>query len=248
MGRRQVVSHRFLVSAFAGSNPAVPVKKENIMEQKVISFNIRKERKKGAAKRLRKQGIIPSVIYGHNEPVAISIDKKEFFSNFKTVSESTIITLKSKESSYDVLVKDFQEDIIKDEITHIDFYEIERGKVLKTHIPVHLTGAAVGVKEGGILETLTHEVEIECLPKDLPHDVSVDISELNIGDSIHVSDLPELEGIKYLTPEEHVVCAIVAKAAEVEEVEEGEEEGLEEGEEAAEVAEAAETAEEGKEE
>ena len=73
---------------------------------------------------------------------------------------------------------------------------------------------------------MTHDVEIECLPKDLPHDITVDISALTIGDSIHVSDLPELEGVKFLTPKEHVICAIVAKAAEIVETEEeGEIEG-----------------------
>jgi large subunit ribosomal protein L25 len=199
------------------------------MAQKIIAFNIRNEKKKGPVGRLRKQGIIPSVIYGHNEPVVISIDKKEFYTNFKTVSESTIITLKSKDKSYDVLVKDFQEDIIKEEITHIDFYEIERGKLLKTHVPVHLNGTAVGVKEGGILEALTHEIEIECLPKDLPHEIALDISDLNVGDSIHISDIAEIEGVRFITPKEHVICAVIKKAAEeVEEVEEEEIEGEEE--------------------
>lgn len=202
------------------------------MEQKVISFNIRNERKKGPVKRLRKQGIIPSVIYGHHEPVAISINRKEFYNNFKTVSESTIITLKSKNNSYDVLVKDFQEDVLKDEITHIDFFEIERGKTLKTHVPVHLTGTSIGVREGGVLEALTHEIEIECLPKDLPHDISIDITRLNIGDSIHVSDIEGIEGVKFITPNEHVICTIAKKAAEI--VASSEEEaGLEENAEAA---------------
>ncbi len=199
------------------------------MEQKVISFNVREERKKGPIKRLRKQGIIPSIIYGHNKPVAISINRKEFYNNFKTVSESTIITLKSKENSYDVLVKDFQEDIIREEITHIDFYEIEKGKLLKTHVPVHLKGTANGVREGGLLEALTHEVEVECLPKDLPHEINIDITPLEIGDSIHVSDITEIEGVRFITPKEHVVCMVAKKALEEVEEEEEIEEELEEG-------------------
>ena len=100
------------------------------MDQKSLTITLRKEKKKGAARRLRRIGQIPSVIYGHNDPVLVAIDEHEFNTKFKTVSESTIITLKSEENSYDVLVKDYQEDIVKGKILHIDFFEIEKGKHL----------------------------------------------------------------------------------------------------------------------
>jgi large subunit ribosomal protein L25 len=212
------------------------------MEQATISFVVRSERKKGPARKLRRQGMIPSIIYGRNEPVAIAVNEHEFGKRFKNVSESTIITLKSDNASYDVLVKDYQEDIIKGKIQHIDFFEIERGKLLRTHVPVHLSGTSIGVREGGILELITHELEIECLPRDLPQEIVVDITEMAIGHSLHVSDLEEIEGVRVMASNDQVVCTVTRRREVIEEVEE-EEEVLEE-EAAAEAAEVEEAAEE----
>ena len=203
------------------------------MEQKMLTFMLREKTKKGPSGRLRRIGKIPSVVYGHSEPVCISVDEHEFSTKFKTVSESTIITLKSEDKSYDVLVKDYQEDILKGKIIHIDFYEVEQGKLLKTHMPIRFSGAPVGVKEGGVLETVTHVLEIECLPKDLPEEVVVDISALELGHTIHISDVATLEGVKYLAASDQVICTITHKRAEEEVAEEEEiEEEAVEGEEA----------------
>jgi large subunit ribosomal protein L25 len=206
--------------------------------EKVLHFTIREEFKKGPSKRLRREGKIPSIVYGHSAPLPIAIEEKEFRNKFKAISESTIIKLKSNDKSLDVLVKDFDEDYISGKIVHIDFYEIEKGKMLKTHVPIHLEGTAEGVKAGGLLEMLTHEVEIECLPKDLPHDIKVDITDLNIGESLHVSDLSLSESIRIITPKEQVICTIAGKHMEevpAEEIE-GEEEAEAEAEESPEVA------------
>jgi len=184
------------------------------MKRETLSFSERTTAKKGAARRLRRSGKIPSIVYGHNEPVPIAVDSNEFNKKFKTVSESTLITLTSGDQSYDVLVKDYQEDMMRGRIMHIDFYEIEQGKVLRTHVPVHLDGTPVGVKEGGILEHLIHEVEIECLPKDLPEDIVVNVDEMDIGDSIHVSDIPAMDGVKILTSEDQGVCTVTRRRAE----------------------------------
>ncbi len=186
------------------------------MEQKTLAFTLREKTKKGPSGRLRRTGKIPSIIYGHNEPVSIAVDEHEFNTKFKTVSESTIITLQSEEKSYDVVVKDYQEDILMGKIIHIDFYEVERGKALKTHLPVHFFGTPVGVREGGLLETVAHMLEIECLPKDLPSEVVIDISNLELGHSVHVSDIPEIEGVKYLAASDQVICTITRKRAEEE--------------------------------
>jgi len=199
------------------------------MDQKSLRYDIRTAKKKGAARKLRRSGKIPSIIYGRHAPVLIAVDEHEFSSKFKTVSESTIITLKSEKDSYDVLVKDYQEDIIKGKILHIDFYEIERGKPVRTHVPIRLEGAPIGVREGGLLESLTHEVEIECLPKNLPETIRIDVSGLGVGHSVHVRDIPEMEGIKFHTPADMVICTIVRKR-EAEVAEEEEEVALEEAE------------------
>ncbi len=193
------------------------------MEQKTLAGFGRTSTRKGDNRRLRAEGRIPAVIYGHNEPVNISVETREFEKKFHSVSENTIITVSVEGGQdYDVLVKDYQEDMLRNKITHIDFFEIERGKVLRTHVPVHLNGVPKGVKEGGIVETVLHEVEIECLPKDIPADYSLDVSGLGVGDSLHVSDIPVSGSVKMLSPlEQSIVVITTAKTVMEENAEEG---------------------------
>ena len=200
------------------------------MEQKTLAADTRSERKKGASRRLRRAGKIPAVIYGYSGTAAITVDEREFQSKFKTISENTIINLNIADKSYDVLVKDYQEDILTGKLLHIDFYEVEAGKTLRTHIPVRLTGTPVGVKEGGVLEQLMHDIEVECLPKDIPESISLDVSGLDIGMSIHVSDLPEMPDVKVLSSPEYGVVSVTTMKIEIPEPGE---EGLEEEGEAA---------------
>ncbi|MCD6396659.1 MAG: 50S ribosomal protein L25 [Spirochaetaceae bacterium] len=204
------------------------------MEQKTLAGYERKLFKKGPAARLRREGKIPAVIYGHNKPVHISVGEKEFDSKFHTISENTLITIIVDDKEYEVLVKDSQENMMMGKITHIDFFEVERGKTLKTRIPVYLIGTSVGVKEGGMLEQHLHEIDIECLPKDIPEKIEVDISNLKLGEAIHVSALELSEDVKILnTMEQSVVGVTTVKEEEEEEVEEEMEEGEEVADEAA---------------
>ena len=201
------------------------------MEHKTLSVELRKEFGKGPARRLRSAGKIPAVIYGAKENKSIVVDAREFGKKFKTISENTIITLEIGKDHCDVLIKDYVNDIIKSEIEHVDFFEIEKGKLLKTHIPVVLTGNAPGVKEGGILVQKINDVEVECLPKDIPSIFEINLDNLEIGNSIHVSEIPELKGVTMLAnPEDTVVVVNHPKAVEEEAVE-GEEEEAVEGEE-----------------
>ncbi len=198
------------------------------MEQKTLSASARTELKTGAARRLRRAGKIPAVIYGHREPVPVTIDGLEFIREFKIITESQIIKLTVGDETYDVLIKDYQEDILTGDVEHIDFFEIEAGKTLRTHIGIHLNGSAIGSREGGILEQQLYEVEIECLPQDIPDAFQVDVSGLAVGDSMHVSDLEAPEGVTILTSEDNVIALVAMPRLEVEP--EAEEEELEEGE------------------
>ncbi len=193
------------------------------MEQKTLTGYERKELRKGPSRRLRREGKIPAVIYGHKTPKTISVDQKEFRQKFNNSSSSTILTLKVGKKKYEVLVKDFQEDLLKDIITHIDFFELERGKVLRTKVPVRIEGAAKGVREGGLLEQRIHELEIECLPKDIPEFIVVNIDDLVIGEAIHVGDLEISSQVKVLNiPEQTVISITNVKEEVVEETEEEE--------------------------
>jgi large subunit ribosomal protein L25 len=212
------------------------------MQQKTLNGQFRTEFSKGINRRMRIDGRIPSVIYGRKEPVHVAINAHEFNTKFKVISENIIIKLDIDKNSYQVLVKDFQSDILTGKILHIDFYEIEEGKALRTRIPVHTHGIPMGVKEGGIFEILMHEIEVECLPKDIPESVELTVDELLLGKALHIKDIPEMAGVKIITPAEQAVCQVTRKREE--KVEEKPAEVLE-GEEAAEGAEGAEKAEAG---
>ncbi len=204
------------------------------MEQKTLSAESRVKLGKGESGRLRRQGRIPAVVYGHQEPLAVSVDAHEFDTKFHHISESTIIHLQVAGQEREVLIRDFQEDAVGRHITHIDFYEVDKNRVLRTHVRVELTGAPVGVKEGGLLEHFVHEVEVECLPGNLPEKIVLDVNELRLGKSLHVRELPTVEGVRFLNSPEQVVCAVVHKRLEVEKPVEAAVPA--EGEEAAEVA------------
>jgi large subunit ribosomal protein L25 len=182
------------------------------MEHKTLSAMDRKEHTKGYNRSLRKAGKIPAVMYGHAGTSSVSVDEREFGQKFKRITENTIINLSIDGNAHDVLVKDFQEDAITGRITHIDFFEIESDKVLRTNVPVHLVGNAIGVREGGVLELRLHEIIVECLPKDIPEHVEIDIVPLQIGDAIHIADLPGIAGVKVInTPDQIVVTVSHAK-------------------------------------
>ena len=156
------------------------------------------------------------MIYGHQEPLAVSIDAHEFDTKFHHISESTIIRLAVGGQEREVLIRDFQEDAVGGQVTHIDFYEVDKNRLLRTNVRVELTGAPVGVKEGGLLEHFVHEVEVECLPASLPEKIILDVNELRLGKSLHVRELPPVEGVRFLNSPEQVVCAVVHKRVEVE--------------------------------
>ena len=128
------------------------------MEAKKLNVEMRKGGGKSVAGRLRATGKIPAVIYGHTTPTSITVDEHEFRNAFKRITENTIVALHLESGVHEVLVKDYQKDNLTGQILHVDFYEFEKGKALRTRVPVRLVGAPIGVKEGGILESLLHRV------------------------------------------------------------------------------------------
>ena len=185
------------------------------MSDRSLNAELRTLTKKGAARRLRREGRIPAVMYGHRDPLLLSIDAREFSRKFQRISESTIIHLSAGGDTYDVLVKDFQIDHIIERLDHIDFFEIERGRVLRARVLLHFVGNPVGVREGGLQELLVHEVEVESLPRDLPERIDVDIENLGVGQSFHVSDLVVPDGVRVLTSRDQVIALIAHKVEEV---------------------------------
>ncbi len=196
------------------------------MDDKVLSALKRTESGTGASRRLRKEGRIPAVIYGKETPVHISIDAKEFKTKVKNISESGLLTIKMGRKSFTVLIKDFQENPLKYELKHFDFFEITKGEKLHTTVSIVLLHAdsAAGIRLGGVLEQLLHEVDIECLPENIPENITCDISELGLNESLHIESITAPEGVKILTDAHRTVVAITSLKEE--KVEEDDEEAI----------------------
>lgn len=147
---------------------------------------------KGAARQVRMGGNIPAVVYGPEiEPFSIAVEERSFHAATKSAGGvSSIINLKVDGKSNKVIIRDVQRDPVTSKIIHLDFYAVSMKKPISISIPIHFVGTARGVKtDGGIMQTTMRELEISCLPSDIPEHVEVDVAELGIGDSIHVLDL-----------------------------------------------------------
>ncbi len=174
----------------------------------------RTERGKNEARRLRQKGVIPAIVYGaHKDPVSIAVDPKQINKILHSDSgANTIFDLSVDGENSKVMIVDYQHEPIKGSLLHIDLKRIAMDQKLKLAVPVLLKGVPTGVKtEGGILEQLLREVEIECLPGDIPAHLDVDVTNLTFGQVLRVSDLPHMEGkIKFLTDETLPVAHITS--------------------------------------
>jgi len=153
---------------------------------------------------------IAAVVYGPKfAATPISVNKKEFEKTFKTAGESTIIELQGLEAPVAVLVKDVVFSPIKGGIVHVDFYVVEKGKEMATHVPLHFIGEAPATKLGGVVNKVLHEVHITCKPADLPSHIDIDLGALiDLEDVVHVSDIVSPKGVK-ITDEATDVVALV---------------------------------------
>jgi len=205
----------------------------------ILSIGVQKREKvgRGNCRRLRKSGRIPAVFYGKDCNEAYSMAEPDFRAMDKS-SGAALVELAPEEGDTSLaLIKEVQRDPCTDEVLHVDFIEVTRGQELQTKVPLIITGEAVGVKlEGGIIDVMTREIEIRCRPSQLPSSIEIDVSDLNLGDSFHISDLPEMEGVTYLADADLTLVSCVGTAsgrAEAEDLEDDEMEEGEEGEEGA---------------
>jgi large subunit ribosomal protein L25 len=161
------------------------------------------------ARKIRRSGRIPAALYGRSgHAISIDLDALEFANGIKNISESTIVKVEVDGKSYDAFVKDTQRNIVDGNILHVDFYEVESGIALRARVSISLKGNAIGVREGGILEFPLHEIEVECLPKDLPERIEIDISTLGVNQSIHVRDISLAGAIRLISAPDQVVALV----------------------------------------
>ncbi|HTX79305.1 MAG TPA: 50S ribosomal protein L25 [Longilinea sp.] len=200
---------------------------------------------------LRREGKLPAVIYGtHMEPTPITLDLREATRFFAPLTESSIVTISLDGEEHATLVREKQRDYIKGTLLHVDFQAVSLTETLRTHVVIELTGTAPAVKDfNGVVVTGLDELEVECLPGDLPERIVVDISNLlKVGDAIYVRDLTVPEKVTVLDEEDEMVVLITAPAAIEEEAPVAEEEAAAEEPEVIERGKKEEEVEEGKEE
>ena len=169
------------------------------METLEIQVDERVKERKRDAKRLLRGGKIPGILYGpKTSPVALELNKKEFTSRVAGLEGSHLVRLKSSAPALTdkvALVKQMQYHPISGDVIHADFYEVDLTAKITVRVPLHFIGKAAGVVRGGILQPIVREIEVECLPLDIPEFFNVDVSGLDIGDAIHVEDLAMPEGV-----------------------------------------------------
>jgi large subunit ribosomal protein L25 len=194
----------------------------------------RTERGTRAAKRLRREGYVPGVVYGGKDGDCTSF-KVNWRDLRQVLAGSALIDLKVGGKTRPVIVKDQQQHPIRDELLHIDLLEVRLDEKIQTQVSVHLEGAeeAPGIKEGGVLEHVTHQLNIEALPTDIPEAIQVDVSGLEIAATMHLSEISPPAGVTFLDDPDETILATVVVPTEVEEPEIEEETELvgEEGEE-----------------
>jgi len=188
---------------------------------------------KNAARRLRREGKVPGVFYGMNtETAPLTLDKQDIIDIVRSESgENTLFKISFGSETKDTMIKMMQLDPVSSELLHVDLVQVAMDKMITVSVSFSLIGEPIGVKtEGGFIDFVSRETEIECLPTNIPESIDVDISELHIGQAIKIEDIAPLEGIKILSDPNSLIVLVSAptKEEEVEEeVLEGEEEVLE---------------------
>ena len=180
-----------------------------------LSAEARTETGKGVARKLRSAGRVPAVVYGHaREAQALSLQTRELEKLLSSIATgSTVVELTLDGATTKTLIREVQRHPFKKQILHVDFQELVAGEKVTVSIPLVFVGTAAGAKAGGVLDQVMHEIEIEVDPSDIPNHIDVDVSALEIGKSIHVSDLPIPAGVEVLSDPEATVCVLSAPKA-----------------------------------
>jgi large subunit ribosomal protein L25 len=198
-----------------------------------IKLQVRERERRGSAdaRRLRKEGFIPGVLYGNGkQPYAICVPERELrrvLTGSSGLHAILDVVLEGQKTTHASILKDFQQDPLRGHISHVDLQEVRLDQTIQASVTVQLVGEPEGVKEGGVLSQVQREINVEALPMEIPDHIDLDVSGMAIGDTLRLVDLPAREGINYLDdPEETVLATVTLPTREVEpepEVVEGEE-------------------------
>ena len=188
------------------------------MDTLEIQVEARDKQRKRDARRLLRDGKIPAILYGPKmTAVTLALDKKEFSRRVAGLQGSHLVRLKSASATLAekvALVKDMQFHPISGDVIHADFYEVDLSAKIQVHVPLHFVGKAVGVVNGGVLQPILREIEVECLPLDIPEFFNVDVTALDIGDSVHIEDLQMPDGVVSVAEDNLALVAVVPPTVE----------------------------------
>ncbi|MGH0037636.1 MAG: 50S ribosomal protein L25 [Myxococcota bacterium] len=201
------------------------------MSANSLAVEIRTDKGKGVARKLRQSGRVPAILYGHgNEPTSLALDPRvlEGILRESDAGMNTLIDLKGdpRIAGKMVMVKDLQREPVRGEVLHADLLEIDANQKVHVSVPVHVKGTPTGVSlSGGILDQVIRELELECLPGAIPEELALDVSGLDLGESLHVRDITLPAGVTLLTDGDLSVVSVAAATVTAEDLEvaEGEE-------------------------
>ncbi|PAF16163.1 50S ribosomal protein L25/general stress protein Ctc [Terribacillus saccharophilus] len=166
---------------------------------------------------LREEGVIPAIVYGKGkEPVSVAVDSVDLLKTVRDEGKNAVISLDIKGESVDVMLHDYQTDPLKASLVHADFYVVNMSEARTVEVPIQLEGEAPGSNEGGVLQQPLYDLEISAKPNDIPDQITVDVSKLEVGDSISVGDLPTDGAYEILTDADTTIATVTAPTAEIE--------------------------------
>ncbi len=197
--------------------------KQTKQREQKMKAELRDGTGKGVARKLRASGRVPAVLYGRgSNAVAISVDEKDLYHLLHTgAGGNVLVGLQVDGAEHLALPREIQRDAIRGSVYHVDFLEVSRDQTIAVDVPIHVVGESVGVKAGGVLEHHLWDLHVECLPGDVPDSIDIDVSALEVGQSVKVADVHAPEGVTILTAEDETVLSVVAPqlAAALEELE-----------------------------
>lgn len=172
---------------------------------------LREDHTKSATKQIRESGQVPSVVYGKEKDTkSISVNSIELVKTVRDEGRNAIISLDvENDKPVDVMLHDYQMDSLKDELIHADFYVVNMAEEMDVEVPLNLNGEAPGTKEGGVLQQPLYELQVRAKPADIPEEITVDVSELQIGDTIAISDLPKASKYEFLEDADTTVATVL---------------------------------------
>lgn len=197
------------------------------MAELTLEVQRREETGKSAVRKMRREGIVPAIVYGGDrDPVTISVNRRTI-SDLITKSEHGIrsvflLKLSDSDKSRHAMIRDYQMNPITRELKHVDFIRVNMKEKVHLQIPIHTSGVAKGQKLGGIVDFVMRDIEVECLPGKIPDEIVIDISDLEIGDSIRIGEITMPDGVASLDDNDRVVVTVTAPRAAVEEAAEEE--------------------------